>query len=50
MIIMINPMLNLYILIYRFNNVVSDYINGCKNQMTLAELEELAEEEEKGDA
>jgi hypothetical protein len=56
---MFDPMLNLYAKMYRFNNsevveplseeatnVVGDYISGCNNQMSLAELEELASEEE----
>ena len=51
-VVIINPMLYLYTLAYRYNtwNVIAEYISGCKNQMTLAELEELAEEENEEDA
>ena len=56
---MIDPMLYLYAKVYKYNNsvettplseettnVITEYISGCKNQISLQELEALCSEEE----
>lgn len=59
MIVMIDPMLYLYAKVYRYNssvetsplseettNIITDYISGCRNVISLEELDALASEEE----
>ena len=62
-IVMLDPMLYVYALAYTYINsveaeplseetidVITDYIDGCSNIISLAELEELVKEENEGDA
>lgn len=59
MIVMLDPMIYLYANVYRYINsvvaeplseetidIITDYIDGCKNQISLEELEALTSEEE----
>ena len=62
-IVMLDPMLYVYALAYAYSgsveaeplseetiDVITDYINGCSNVISLEELDALASESEEGDA